>query len=338
MNKSDVIVTLALIRQIELQQVATWMLREIIQQLQVLEEQVVLEVTRIDPTQVIRQSARRARTAKLVAQIEDMVQEVMREISNRVESDFSEITGVMERDASNKWLLIFGAAAGLNFVKDDSMPEINGTRVRDYFDRMADDLAFRYGVAVRDAVEGEGTASEITERLKGLSDQGVQEIATTATAVESTVRTGVSAIPSDIETRGEIEGPIGPSGYVHISVLDSRTTSICRSRAWKRWDSDRAPVGHDLPFAQPPLHTNCRSVLKLVFLDDPQPKQINFKEFINGLTQAQREKLFGAERIKLWQDGKITDAQLIRQSGKALTIEKLKERTDAAGQIEFPYL
>jgi hypothetical protein len=75
-------------------------------------------------------------------------------------------------------------------------------------------------------------------------------------------------------------------------------------------------------------------------LDDEQPEQIGFKGFVARLNPQQADKLFGASNVKLWRAGKLTDAQMVRQQGRSLSIDKLRQRTEDKGdtQTEFPYL
>lgn len=35
-------------------------------------------------------------------------------------------------------------------------------------------------------------------------------------------------------------------------------------RDGKRWDLDKKPIGHNIPYKRPPLHPRCRSILQLV--------------------------------------------------------------------------
>lgn len=50
---------------------------------------------------------------------------------------------------------------------------------------------------------------------------------------------------------------LGVDSWEHISVLDSRTTVLCRSRHGKIWKSNQLIAGVTIP----PLHHRCRSVL-----------------------------------------------------------------------------
>lgn len=121
-----------------------------------------------------------------------------------------------------------------------------------------------------------------------------------------------------------------------VSGVVAHNSDVCRSRAWKVWDAEKKPVGHKLLFSQPPLHSFCRSRLILTFLDDPPARQLTFNEFVGQMSRSQRVKLFGESNVKLWEKGLLTDAQMIRQQGRPLTLEELRKRVESkSDQTEF---
>ena len=76
------------------------------------------------------------------------------------------------------------------------------------------------------------------------------------TVAETAARTVVAAIQTDAQLAAEAQFPQAIYGYVFRAVIDTRTSSICRSldgSVWKRGDP-QTPI--------PPLHPNCRSTLE----------------------------------------------------------------------------
>lgn len=233
MNKADTMIRLATVRQIDLQRVATGMLTELLVDLGEIKEEAAIIAFRLDPADVTRVSAKRDRVARMQEEIEELVDRVLREMSRRAESDFKDIEALLEEDNRNNFAFVYGL--GLAFA-DAGKPTIQGLPVRDHFDRIASDLSFRLGISIRDAWEGAGTAEEIARRIRLETEFGRSPVDQSASAVETTVRTGIDDIPSRVETRGAPvrlpaaavpEGvepsPISPHGWQHISVLDRKT-------------------------------------------------------------------------------------------------------------------
>lgn len=76
---------------------------------------------------------------------------------------------------------------------------------------------------------------------------------------------------------------VGIERYEWVSVLDNRTSDICRNRSGKRYYYYNGPL--------PPAHPNCRSCIVPVIetADIPNP---NFKEWVNGLPANVRSDMF----------------------------------------------
>lgn len=326
MNRSDQLLALAVIQQVELQRLATWTLKDVLAQLRELAAEISAIVLRRDAGGATRPSARLRRASVTSYEVDEAIQRVLREISNRVESDFQEAGEIVAEAKKANWLALFGAAL---LVEDlEGKPELSGTRVRDYFDRIADDYSFQVGSAVRDAVSVGATSAEVVDRIAGREDAKVPRAPIAAKverSVEVVVRTGTSAVLSDVESRAEPK--IDPHGWMHVSVLDSRTTDICRARAWLRWDADHNPIGHSTVFAQPPLHVNCRSVITLIMLEDAEPAQVTFFKFVNSLRPDAAAELFGAKKLRDWRNGVISDGDLIRQQSRPLSLSDLRDRS-----------
>lgn len=337
MNKAEQIMTLALIRQIELQRVSTWMLQQLLPELDDIGNKIAIKVMEVDPFAVNRAVYQRQRLTNLQAEVDQLIFEVLRELAMRTEDYFKEINEISEEENRRNWFLIYGA--GITIADASKIPEIMGVPVVDHFNKIANDLNFRTAISLRDAHQGAGNSAEMAERARQIARLPASPIEQAKRSVEVTIRTGVDDIPTDVEVRSEPKSEIDPHGWQHISVLDSKTSDICRGRAWKIWDEEKKPVGHSLPFSSPPLHPYCRSRLIMVFLNQPTVAPLTFPQFVGSLPEATAARLFGSANLKLWKQGKLTNSQLIRQQGRPMTIEALSERTNSKNeQSEFPYL
>lgn len=343
MNQAEMLMTLGGIRQIELQRMATGLLRDLLRQLEQLEYEasgLALEHPMPDSRRVASQ--RRA-VRELLSEIAEMVGEVMAELRRRTEQFVDEVTEVTIEDERANFIAVFGLSlVGSPSVKAGTML-VGGATVQEHYRQMQESLMFRIRSEVQQSVMA-GEAEELLYwRLRGkaIADGPPGEFLQTKRAVETLARTAVATIPNAVQLElAPRANVIGPTGWQHISVLDSRTTDTCRGRAWKKWDAEKKPVGHKLPFAQPPLHANCRSRLQLIFLDDPPVADISFKSWVESLTPKHRNLVFGKRNIEAWQAGRITDAMLVRQQNRPLSAVELMNRTKRKtdGQSSFPFI
>jgi hypothetical protein len=132
-----------------------------------------------------------------------------------------------------------------------------------------------------------------------------------------------------------------------VSCLDGRTTPECRSRANLKWDGDRTPIGHNKPYRIPPIHPHCRSSIIpwLMSADDmpiairrkveaagrsgalsgKPPREPSLDEFLRSRTVAEQQQILGTKQHSLWKRGLITQAGLLDQSARPLTLQGLRK-------------
>lgn len=133
-------------------------------------------------------------------------------------------------------------------------------------------------------------------------------------------------------------------GYQHISTLDTKTTEICMVRDNLTWSIDKKPIGHNLPYKQPPLHYSCRSILVPLVkpyelldneaipkgtrssMDGKVPQDTDFQTWLKKQDKARIEKALGKGRAQLFIDGKITISDLLNKNGTVRTLAQLKEK------------
>lgn len=143
-------------------------------------------------------------------------------------------------------------------------------------------------------------------------------------------------------------------GHQAVATLDSRTSKLCLSRHGAMWDLDGNPMPSSrvkIPFpGPPPWHPNCRTVLVPVLrsaedaakqakgrrkaaierteaLDGEAPDVVNADQFLDSIGEDAANELIGEGRASLWRAGKITLAQLVDQSGRALRVDELRRRS-----------
>lgn len=122
-----------------------------------------------------------------------------------------------------------------------------------------------------------------------------------------------------------------------LSVLDSDTCLRCGVRDGLEWDTlTQEPIGHDIPYADPPLHINCRCRLNPVTAIDkfvegqrasmfgPVDRKVTFSDFLERQTPEFQERVLGKGRAELYRANKLTLRNLVDKTGRELTLTELR--------------
>lgn len=113
-------------------------------------------------------------------------------------------------------------------------------------------------------------------------------------------------------------------GIKHISILDSRTTELCRRYSNATWTLDGTPLHKGLPYlGSPPYHNNCRSIHVPVFLSTEElrvegilPENIaglggdgyddyTFDEWLSELSETEQNRILGSTFANNWRNGRV---------------------------------
>lgn len=345
MTNSDKMLVLSTIRQVEIERVATWILEEMIADLDKLRRDTAAAILAIDVTGTARADFQRSRLTKLLGEIDDLAKSAFSEIEKRMVAQVAELQAIQVDDEKRNWLLVYGLAfVGAVTIAARKLL-VFGTPLQEELRNVRDDFIRRSSGIVRQSAANLEPSAVTASKVNGDVVGGTGSVSKpSASALERVTRTATAA--SANKAASDIMPPArAPElNWVHVSILDGRTSAPCRQRAFKRWDSDKQPLGHSLPFQEPPIHPPphpCRSFLRRYFAEDGPPKERNFKEFLDDLlTPAQQSQVFGAKALGLWRKGLLTDSQLIRQESRPLSLDALRKITETKGetQKEFPFL
>lgn len=216
---------------------------------------------------------------------------------------------------------------------------IEGQPLEAWWNKQRADLAFKFEGIIRSGVaEGKQNGQLATEvrELMSVSRRTADTLVITAVAkVADTAHEALRDANLDIL-----------QGEEHLSTLDMRTSTVCQVRDGKRWDLDKKPIGHNIPYKRPPLHPRCRSILQLVTksweelgvqgmqemptstrasMDGPVDERVNYESWLNSKTTEEKEQILGKGKADLWQRGVITFSDMLDQSGRALTLRELQK-------------
>ena len=297
-----------------------------------LQDTIAAQIAAADINGVTRLAARRARLAKLVQEVAEDVKETYSEIEELSSGQITDVVAA-ELKAVKKSLASVGDSLGLDLAIDApsaaetadvlAEPVAGGLEIADLWAQQEQQLVAIFTREMRlGQVAGE-TINQLVDRINGKGDTaGV--INRFVNSAESTIETAIHGGQQNailaIANANKQTFPI----LTHASVLDSRTSYICLARAGLSWDAEtKEPLGHDFPFAAPPLHPNCRSILIPGFSTQAAKQRLNPKRFLDSLSDEEQDDVLGPGRAKLFRAGKITVRELVDQSDRPLTLAEL---------------
>ena len=232
-----------------------------------------------------------------------------------------------------------------------------GTSIRDRWDRQRDGTKSNVRDGLNYAVQNDQTLDDMLRIIRGNRALQFRDgvMAKSKRGAEMIVRTATDAVTNSARLATYKRNGDTIRGIQANAVLDSRTSVLCRTRNGFAWhmDSGRPFRGTPIHFpGPPPWHFNCRTTLSPIFkslealqsvLDpelneeivkrgeefpiDGKPAPIpSFQSTFDQMTDAERRRILGPGRLRLYNDGKITLKDLVDQQGRTLTLAELKEK------------
>ena len=143
----------------------------------------------------------------------------------------------------------------------------------------------------------------------------------------TTVSTGTRHVA--VNSRAEVAKKGEAIGYQWISVIDSRTSTICRSL------SEKLFYFTDKYNPYPPAHPNCRSDVDFIYSrSDPIAKRETYYEFLKKQSVEFQDDVLGPTRGKLFRNGGLTPEQFsalnVDQLFRPITLQEMKEKNPTA--------
>jgi SPP1 gp7 family putative phage head morphogenesis protein len=176
---------------------------------------------------------------------------------------------------------------------------------------------------VRDAirigyVEGE-SVGQIVTRIRGTKAMRFKDsiLEISRRGAEGVVRTAVAHTANAAKEEFFKANPETIKGVRWSSVLDSRTTPVCRARDGKVY-----PVGEG---PRPPAHFRCRSTTVAV-LDDVGPPEETYQDWLKRQPAEVQDDVLGPSKAKLFRDGDLELDRFVDASGREYTLQQLRRR------------
>jgi len=214
---------------------------------------------------------------------------------------------------------------------------IMGTPYADYMGGFSAKIQSDIAAQVRlGYASGEGMAA-IINRVAGL--EGITKL-----AAQRMTRTMVNSIANNAREEYYKANSDIVKGFIHNSTLDKRTCLVCAARDNLAWDKDKKPVGHDMVFIQPPVHTMCRCIMLAWYypaselpkakrdklttgtrasMDGQVPQSNTFEEWMDGKPESFQRDYLGKGRYELYKAGKVSFGDLVTMNGRQLTLKEL---------------
>lgn len=186
---------------------------------------------------------------------------------------------------------------------------MNGKLLGTWMDALEPDHIERINQAMRISfTEGESMtrAIERLQQVVGVNYRGAEAMVRTShTHIAGAVQEATYAANDDLVGR-----------YEWRSVLDSRTSPICRARDGKMWPVGRGPM--------PPAHIRCRSTTTAILDGFEPPERETYGEWLKRQPPQVQDSILGPTKAAAFRRGDYEIGDFVKPTGKPLTLGELK--------------
>lgn len=226
---------------------------------------------------------------------------------------------------------------------------IEGAPTADWWEKQAEDTAFKFAAQVRQGVINGETNEQIVARVAGSrADPGILGVA--RRNARALVHSSVMAAANDARLATYRKNSRLIAGVRWLATLDGHTCARCAALDGQAWDLDGKKLkGTKVDFQAPPIHWNDRCVLSPIpksfrdlglDIDEPEPGQrassqgpisgsMTFDQWFARQSRAQQDAQFGPTRAEMFRRGRITVRDLVSGTGRELSLDELAGREPA---------
>lgn len=310
-----------------------------------MEEDIVAQLGRLDPT-AVRQSYREARLNRLLAAVQERIDAYGEQLERELVGDLTQLAvdegrfGVhLLGDLPPAALDVITPAAAILRAAATARP-FQGRLLREWVREHPAATRFRLRGAIRQGVAQGETIDQIVRRVRGTRAAGYRDgiMEVNRRGAESMVRTAVSHTVNAARTVTYQENADLVKGVQWVATLDSRTSQTCISLDGKVFPLNSGP--------RPPAHVSCRSstipVLKSwkelgislpesptgtrASMDGQVAGDMRYADWLGTRSKAFQDEVLGPTRADLWRRGDIPMDKFVDYSGKAYTLEQLRAK------------
>ena len=221
---------------------------------------------------------------------------------------------------------------------------IDGAPSSAWWNKQAEDTAFKFAAAVRQGVVNGETNERIVARVVGSRNDPTGILSIARRNARTLVHSSVMSAANDARLATFRKNARLISGVRWLSTLDSHTCVQCAALDGAAWDLDGQKInGTKVDFLAPPAHWSCRCVLSPIpktFADlgldiaepgvgtrasanGPISATTSFADFLKRQPRSFVDKVLGARRAELFLEGKLSLTDLISGTGRELTLAEL---------------
>ena len=212
-----------------------------------------------------------------------------------------------------------------------------GKIMREWFSELGEGAFKLLRNAIRSGIiEGRSTA-EIVRDIRGTRAQGFKDgiLQISRRHAETTVRTAISHTANAARDKFYSANADKFRGVEWLSILDSRTSTICRARDGQVYEVGKGP--------RPPAHPNCRSTTVPVLKSyqdlqiDPETKAVRRKMdgkraqdvtygfWLRRQSVETQNDIMGVTKATLFRNGGLKIERFVDKKGAELTLKQLKK-------------
>lgn len=292
------------------------------------EQDVLWQIARLSWDDVVRASAKKERLEKMLAAVRAAQREGYAVVGKTLTADLAELAvyeAEFQASALSSVEGLGSRAPGAAELRAAAFSRpFQGRVLREWISDLEAGARSRVRDAIRMGfVEGE-SVDQMVRRIRGTAankfTDGVMNIG--RRGAEALVRTAVTHVASAAKEEFFRQNAEMFRGVQWSSVLDSRTTPVCRSRDGKIW-----PVGEG---PRPPAHVRCRSTVIAVLKGQSAPQAETYSDWFSRQDRATQDDILGPTRGRLYREGGLTMDQFVDRSGRELTLDQLRARESAA--------
>jgi len=250
---------------------------------------------------------------KFSTQIEEQVDIIVRERDDALSEEFVDVSATvdaMERKSYAPFLALALVPLGLQARQK----LISNTNVRGLtLDKRMDELS---SVTLNDLLEALGVSVGDNESQGNFSQRIDIAIKKAAQNLETIIRTTATDVRS--RTKEEVYIRAGLERYFWSSVLDNKTTPICRRLDGKTFRLGQGPL--------PPQHFNCRSSVIGLIPGGGKIDAIGYESWLRSRSAAEQDEILGQTKGRLFREEKLNLDIFVNRIGSPLTLKEIGER------------
>ena len=193
-----------------------------------------------------------------------------------------------------------------------------GKLLRGWLDDLPDGTAERVRAAIRQGYIDGRSPLDIARELRGTRNRrGIMD--TSARGAETLARTAMAHTAASARSRSYQRSRV-VVGEQWVSVLDHRTSAICRARDGTIYPKGEGP--------RPPAHPSCRSTTVPVIernrgqLED----RPTYGDWLKRQPQSVQDDILGVRKGRLFREGGYDVSRFVDESGQEYTLDQLRAK------------